>query len=425
MQLNSTAQGHAERPAQRRSHASTDAWRLRYWAIFIGQAFSQVGSATTQFVLLWWITDTTGSVSALALAGMCALLPQALLGPLGGTFADRYSRRVLMVVSDVLSALCVVVLMLMFLTNSVQLWNVYTAMFVRSALQAFQVPAATASIAMLVPASFLPRAAGLNQTLQSISVIASAPLGALAVSVASVGWALSIDVVTALMGVVPLLIWSIPQCKGPAIRKGVAREFAEGLRFVWNSTGLRYLYLLLGLVVMVVMPSFTLVPLLVKTHFLGGVREVALIEGVSGVGMALGGILVALLAPRRQLHWTLTGLAVSCFAIAATALMPAQHFWLAVVIWGASGLAFVAGNAPMMAMLYAEIPNEIQGRALSLLNTVMGLAAPVGLALASPLGQAVGITGLFVATGTAAGLVALVGFASKSLHALGAKHRDG
>ena len=47
-----------------------------------------IGSALTQFVLLWWIMDTTGSVAALTLAGMFALLPQALFGPLGGTVAD-------------------------------------------------------------------------------------------------------------------------------------------------------------------------------------------------------------------------------------------------------------------------------------------------------------------------------------------------
>lgn len=56
-------------------------WPLRFWAIFIGQALSLCGSALTQFVLLWWITDTTGSVSALAIAGIVALLPQALLSP--------------------------------------------------------------------------------------------------------------------------------------------------------------------------------------------------------------------------------------------------------------------------------------------------------------------------------------------------------
>ena len=49
-------------------------WERRFWAIFSGQALSMIGSALTQFVLIWWITDTTGSASALATAGMAALL---------------------------------------------------------------------------------------------------------------------------------------------------------------------------------------------------------------------------------------------------------------------------------------------------------------------------------------------------------------
>ena len=136
-------------------------WRLRFWMIFSGQALSLVGSALTQFVLLWWITDTTGSVSALATAGMAAMLPQALLSPLGGTFADRYSRRLLMIAADVISALCMAVLIVLFLTERIELWHAYVMMFIRSAMQAFQTPAATASMAMLVPRDFLPRAAGL------------------------------------------------------------------------------------------------------------------------------------------------------------------------------------------------------------------------------------------------------------------------
>jgi MFS transporter, DHA3 family, macrolide efflux protein len=79
-------------------------WQLRFWSVFTGQALSLVGSSLTQFVLLWWITDTTGSISALATAGIVGLLPQALLGPLGGTFADRHSRRLIMVTADLISA---------------------------------------------------------------------------------------------------------------------------------------------------------------------------------------------------------------------------------------------------------------------------------------------------------------------------------
>jgi DHA3 family macrolide efflux protein-like MFS transporter len=63
---------------------------------------------------------------------------------------------------------------------------------------------------MLVPSSFLPRAAGLNQTLLALMTVAAAPLGALAISVMPIGLALGIDVVTAVLGIVPLLIYRIP-----------------------------------------------------------------------------------------------------------------------------------------------------------------------------------------------------------------------
>src|SRR6476620_1095508 len=109
-------------------------WRLRFWTIWTGQALSLVGSALTQFVLIWWITQTTGSTSALAIAGVMALLPQALLGPLGGTLADRFSRRVLMIVADTVSALCMLVLIWLFQSGQIQLWHLYAMMFIRSSM---------------------------------------------------------------------------------------------------------------------------------------------------------------------------------------------------------------------------------------------------------------------------------------------------
>ncbi|MFD2609166.1 MFS transporter (plasmid) [Deinococcus sp. VB343] len=391
-------------------------WERRFWAIFSGQALSMIGSALTQFVLIWWITDTTGSASALATAGMAALLPQALLGPLGGTLADRYSRRFLMITADTISALCMLVLITLFLTERVELWHVYTMMFIRSAMQAFQSPAAAASTAMLVPSSFLPRAAGLNQTLMGIMTVAAAPLGALAIGVMPLGLALSIDVATALLGILPLLLFRIPQLKRAADQKtSMWMEFREGVHLVWGQPGLRRLYGLLGVIVLAIMPAFTMVPLLVKNHFGRGVGDVALMEGLTGGGMIVGGLLIAAIAPKRQMPWILTGFAASCLTIALTALAPSQMFWLAVVWWAVSGLTFIMGNAPMTALLQTTVPNQLQGRALSLLSTVMGLAGPVGLAIAGPLGELIGVRWLFVGMGVLGTVVSLAGFLSPTL----------
>jgi DHA3 family macrolide efflux protein-like MFS transporter len=395
-------------------------WKPRFLTIWTGQALSLIGSSLTQFVLLWWITKSTGSANALAIAGVMALLPQAILGPLGGTLADRLPRRTIMIVADSITALCMVVLVWLFSSGNVQLWHVYALMFIRSSMQAFQAPAAAASTAMLVPQDWLPRVAGMNQSLQGVMTIAAAPLGALALALLPLQGALMIDVVTALLGIVPLLIYAIPQRK--TVRdapSSVWSEFLEGVRFVRQNRGLVYLYGLLGLVVLVIMPTFSLTPLLVTQHFKGGVNEVALMEGFAGAGIIAGGVLITLWTGfKRRIVTVLVSFVVSCGTVALTALAPANAIWLATVWWTLSGVTFSTGNAPMMAILQTTIPNEIQGRALSLMTTVMGLAGPIGLAMAGPLGEAFGVRTVFIVGGVLSALICTLGLFSSTLRHL-------
>ncbi len=392
-------------------------WRLRFWSIWVGQALSLVGSALTQFVLIWWITLNTGSTSALAVAGVMALLPQALLGPLGGTLADRFSRRAIMITTDTISAVCMLVLVWLFHTGQIQLWHLYTMMFIRSSMQAFQAPAAAASTAMLVPPDWLSRVAGLNQILQGVMAIAAAPLGALLLAFMPFQGALLVDVATALLGIVPLLCFAIPQPqRNDMHRSGMWADFVSGARVVLHNRGLLLLYGLVMLVVLTIMPTFTLTPLLVKEHFGGGVNEVALMEGLAGIGVIAGGVLIALVPIfKRKIVTVLVSFAISCAAVAFTAMTPGSMLWLATIWWSLSGVAFSTGNAPLMALLQTQVPNQLQGRVLSLLTTVMGLAAPLGLGLAALLGEVIGVRGIFVAGGLASALICVLGFAVPSL----------
>jgi MFS transporter, DHA3 family, macrolide efflux protein len=394
-------------------------WKTRFWTIFSGQALSLGGSSLTQFVLMWWIADTTGSVAALSMAGLAALLPHALFSPIGGVLADRYSRRWLMIAADTVSALCMTVLMILFLTDRVELWHVYSIMAVRGAMQAIQEPAAVASVGMLVPRSFLPRVGGLEHSLHSFTEVVAAPLGALAMSVLPLGWALSIDVVTAFLGIVPLVIFRIPQHRIPAgDRASVWDEFRDGVRVVRRSPGLKHLFLLLAVGLLAVMPSIMLIPLLVKEHFGGAAREVALMEGLSGLGMVIGAMAVAALAPRRQIPWFLWGMTLSYLSLALTGLVPSGLFGLAVVWWALSGVTYSLSAAPCMSLLQLVVPNHLLGRVQSLLNTMQSLAAPVGLAITALVSEYVGVRTLFVSAGLLSTVVTALGFLSPMLRRL-------
>lgn len=396
---------------------NADNWQPRFFSIFVGQSFSLIGSALTQFVLLWWITDVTGSPTALALAGIAGLLPQALFSPLGGTLADRWSRRAILILADTITAACMVVLILLFAANTIELWHIYTLMFIRSSMQAFQQPAAAASTAMLVPEEWIPRVAGMNQTVFGIVTIAGAPLGALALAFLPFEGALAIDVATALLGLVPLFIFRIPQTlTHPSELTGILTELRDGVDYVTTRRGLLMLFAATGLVVLTIMPTFTLTPLLVKNDFNGGVNEVALMEGLSGIGIIIGGILIAIWPGfSRRVVTVLVFYALSCITVAITALTPADMILLAAFWWFVSGATFAMGNAPFTALLQLTVPNQMQGRVLSLLNTVVGFAGPVGLLLVAPLGEAVGVRGVFIIGGVLSTLVCVAALFSPSL----------
>lgn len=392
-------------------------WKLRFWTIFMGQAISLIGSAITQFALVWWITDTTGSVTNLGIAGLAAMLPQALCGPLAGVFADRHNRQFIMVLADTVSAWCMTVLIVLFMTDRIELWHIYVLMAVRSAMQAFQQPAMAASISMLVPASFLSQAAGLNQTVAGLVLIGAAPLGALAMSMAPIGWVLSIDVLTAVLGVMPLLILSVPQeqTQSSSGKLGYWRDFRTGLSSIWDNLMLRHLYTLITIAMLVIMPMSTMVPLLVKAHFGGGASEVALLESLAGVGMIVGGVLLSIIAPKKRLPWVLLGLATACLCVALCAWVPGNLFWAALCFWLLCMIANSMSNASLMALIQGSVPNALQGRAISILTTLMAMTSPVGLGIATPLGEFIGVRWLFVVLGSTGAIIMLMGFLSREL----------
>ena len=398
---------------------SDEAWRLRFWSIFLGQALSLVGSAITQFVLLWWITDKTGSAAALATAGMAMLLPQAVLGPLGGVFADRHDRQIIMILTDLVSALCVLLLIMMFEYGNVELWQIYVLMATRSAMQAFQGPATMASVATLVPPDFVPRAAGFTQTVQGLSMVGAAPLGALLLSFVPVKYALGVDVLTAAIGISPLLFVTIPPVISTSSRHvRIWAQFRDGIQRIWSDRSLRGLYMLVTITTMFFMPLFTMIPLLVKSRYHGGPPQLALLESLTGVGMIIGGILVAVIAPKRKVPWVLGGMSLSCFLIAATAWLPPELFLVCGALWLVGASAFMLANASLMAVLQTVIAQDFQGRAISVLTTMNAVAAPVGLAIANPLGEFLGVSWLFFVFGLSGGFVMISGFLSGSVRRL-------
>ena len=375
-----------------------------FFAIWTGQAFSLFGSALVQFALVWWLAENTGSATVLAAATMMALLPQVLAGPFAGALVDRWSRRLVLIGADGASAVVVAVLGVLFALNGVHLWHVYTAIFVRAVAGAFHWPAMQATTSLMVSDDHLSRVAGLNQALQGLAAIVAPPLGALLLGSSSLQAVLAIDVATAAMAIVPLLAVVVPQPApsdtGGAAQSTVLDDVRQGFRFLLGWRGMMLVVGIAMAVNLLLHPALSLQPLLVADHFGGGALELAWFQSAFGLGYVGGGIALSAWGGfKRRAVTGLLALALSGCGFALVGLTPATAFGLAVGAIFLAGFMIVIVNGSVFAMLQAIVPSEVQGRVFTVVASGSGIMAPLGLAIAGPVADALGVRVWFAAAG--------------------------
>ena len=407
----------------------------RFLIIWTGQAFSLLGSQLVQFALVWWLTRTTGSATVLALATLAALLPQIVLGPFAGAVVDRSSRRAIMIVADAGIALATLVIAALFALGLSSVWIIYILLLLRSAGGAFHWPAMQASTTMLVPQKHLARVGGLNQALVGIAGVFLPPLGALAVEALPMQAVLAIDVVTALIAIVPLLFIAIPQplrtmaggdAGAPAT---MLADMREALRFIRGWRGL-WLFSAVGVLInMLGRAAGSLQPILVTQHFMGGAPELGWMQSAAGAGAILGGAILGLWGgSKKRIYTSLAALALDGIAICVAALLPSNAFPVALAAIFMIGFLETVLFGVNGAIAQVIIPPEMQGRVLSLLMSAGQVLAPLGLIVAGPVSDALGVQFWWLLTGitiTAMGVLCLFTRDIVRLEDDAAEHRTG
>jgi len=156
-------------------------WKRVFGIIWTGQLFSTLSSSVVGYAVVFWLSIETQSAQVLAFSTIAVLLPQMLIGPFTGVFVDRWNRRRTMIIADSFIAVCTLIMAMLFIKGNVKISFVYLLLVMRSVGSAFHVPAMQASIPLLAPESELMRISGINQIIQSVSVIAGPALKAMAV----------------------------------------------------------------------------------------------------------------------------------------------------------------------------------------------------------------------------------------------------
>jgi MFS transporter, DHA3 family, macrolide efflux protein len=358
-----------------------------FFIIWVGQVVSMLGSSMTGFAMGVWIFDQTGQATPFALVILSSTIPRILLLPVAGSIADRWNRKALMIIADTASAITTLLIFLLVTSGQIQIWHIYILAAVGSSFGAFQEPAYTASIVMLVPKKSLTRANGLIQLGQALEMVLAPVLAGLLFIAIGLRGIILLDFVTYFVALIALIIVRIPQPVSDVKQvAGRTAKLWEDIRFGWQ-----YLFARSGLFVLLVyfsmvnfLLNFSVVlmgPLILSRH---SPAVFGSIQTVWGLGMLVGSIVMSSWkGPTRRVPAMIGFIALVSLGLAVAGLRPnpvviaGGMFFAMIFIPLASGLS--------QTVFQTKVAPEVQGRVFSMRSMISRAMMPLAFLTAGPL----------------------------------------
>lgn len=395
-------------------------WKSIVTVVWTGQLFSFLFGGAASYALVWYLTETTGSAIILAFSTMMYFIPLALLGPFAGTIIDRYNRKSIMIVTDVCVAAVTIVMALLIIVGFISVPLVLAIIFLRSVGTAFHMPAMQAAMPLLVPDRHLVRIASLDQGIMGLSNIGGPALGIFMYVTFGLQVSLFGGAFGALLAAAILLFVRFPEVHlDKSQRTGVVNEFKDGFRAIRNCRGMTPLFVVIMFGCMAFMPIASLFPLMTYNHFGGNGYDASVVEAVFGIGYLLGSLILGIWGGGRRLVIVIAVSTITqAITFGACGLLSQEAFFAFVILSGLSGIFGAFFNGPLNAIIQRRISPEKLGRVMALLSSVMSFSAPVGLAIAGPIAEEIGVAAWFVISGIALAVVGVVAYIMPSIRSL-------
>ncbi|WP_086312743.1 major facilitator superfamily transporter [Enterococcus sp. 7F3_DIV0205] len=389
-------------------------WKKNFYLFLTGQFLSGITSMAVQYSIIWYLTKTTGSATILSFAMLLGMLPMVLLSPFAGPLIDRWNKKLLLIVTDIVVAIFALILSIVgTISADFPLWLVFVSLLVRSIAQTFQMPTIQSILPTMVPEDELTKVNGQFSMVQSANFIIAPALGAVLYSMIPMNFLILLDVLGAVFGVGLLMFVMIPKIasEGEAIHLFEDTKF--GFKKLFENKGLWYITIVGAIFMLLFMPAASLYPLMTMNYFNGTVGQAGLVEVIYSVGMLIGGAVIGIFGNwKNRMNLIFFAYAVIGVTIGLSGLLPAtsKGFLYFVLLNAIAGFATPYFNTLLMAMIQQSYEPNVLGRVLGVLNSLLSITGPVGLLFAGPLADKIGVEKMFVIAGVGAIVCGVINF---------------
>jgi len=356
--------------------------------VWIGQVFSMIGSQMTNFAMGIWAWEKTGQATSLAMVAFFSFTPLIVFSPIAGVFVDRWNRKWVMALSDIGAGLVTLTIFILMATGNLEIWHLYITGMVSGIFGAFQWPAYSSAITLMVPKKQYARTSGMISMAGSgVGIIAPILAGFLIPIIGTVG-IIGIDLATLLIALGFLIPIFIPEPKkrNTENRPGAFfRELRVGFQYILDRKPLLYLQLVFFLGNLFFTVAYTVLDPMILATTQGNSTILGSVKSAGAIGGLVGGIiLTAWGGPKKKIHGVLAGwIFCGVFGLGLMGLGRSLPFWLV-----AHFLLMVVNpllNGSNQAIWQMKTAPEVQGRVFSVRRLVAQITAPISMAVAGPL----------------------------------------
>ncbi len=385
-----------------------------FTTLWFGQIVSLIGSAMTWFAFTIWAWEVTGKASALATISFFAFLPTVLFSPIAGAFVDRWNRKLVMLLSDLATAIGTLTIFLIYTFGDLQVWHIYAVSILAGFFTAFQYPAYSAAVTTMLSKDDYARAEGMMGSARALSGILAPIFAAALLGVVGLSGIMLIDLATFLFAFGTLLFIHVPQPAqtetGLQSKGTLWQEIVFGFRYINEKKNLRALTVLFMVVGVFLAIGATLMAPLVLSGTGNDESALATVQSTGAVGGIVGAVILSLWGgTKRRIHNVLLGGVGAC--LLGIALL---GFGRHLLMW-AVGSFFFAFFEPFVeggniAIWQVKVPADVQGRVFSARHLLVQVPYLFGILAAGYLAEGFAIPLVLVGAGMAGALAFGLGY---------------
>ena len=382
-------------------------WKSQAMLFLISQCITLFGSTLVQMAIVWYVTIQTSSGVWVAAFTVCSYLPQFLISFVAGVWADRHSRKKLIIGADSLIAL-VTFLMVLAIPHITDKTVVLGGLLVMSVIRSFgagiQTPAVNAVIPQLVPEDQIMRFNGINATMQSVVQFAAPAAAGILLTMNTLSSTLIIDTATAIVGIGLLSAVIIPKQAIQSKGTSVFIDMKIGIKYTLSDKLIGKVLTVYGLFIFLCVPAGFLSQLFVSRVYGETYWYLSAVELAGFIGMVAGGILMSIWGGFKSRVTTMS-VGLIAFGSLAIGMGLSKQFALYLTLMIIYGVAITMVQTATTTLIQEKAEISMQGRVFGLLGAMYSGFLPVGMAIFGPMADEISLKWIMIGSGIA--LIAL------------------